>query len=438
MANDALAEILTAEKVPEILIAEIGKALTLKSFAMLVDKPCNLEAALHSGLPASAADSITPFVLAGLKAAWAQALKTCASQGPPIALASTGASSSEAATISSWSDAFPAKLSATFTKEIRLRFESSYPGELLDDSSMPSSRLLALAHRYKTDCTYKFIPWKLRLSERAQEELTAFRPRKMPKLEDLMYDEVPSRDIPDNGISQMLLYSLLDLAASAFTMLEAAHLASFRAYNRLFVKLAFRRHTAESGLRGPSVAEMQAADKEAWRVIGDLTSKGWSLDDALHEVVEVRCLLHSELQARALPPQSFPSCSQAVGGVKVVARAKALSQAPRSSLHGSLHLWTHLTRSMSFANSSICAVVALVKIASSCTSAALTRILSLAWVTTPHTNMWTSEDARDLQGRRRPGRWHCLPFLWSCLRRCMSQTLLRWRVSLFPQLLLFM
>ena len=322
MAHDALPEILSAEKIPEILIAEIGKALTLKSFAMLVDKPCDLEAALHSGLPASASDAITPFVLAGLKAAWAQALKTCASQGPPIALASTGASPSEAATISSWSDAFPAKLSATFTKDIRVRFESSYPGELLDDSSMPSSRLLALAHRYKTDCTYKFIPWKLRLSERAQEELTALRPRKVPKLEDLMYDEVPSRDIPDNGISQMLLYSLLDLTAIAFTRLEAAHLASFRAYNRLFVKLAFRRHTADSGLRGPSVADMQAADKEAWRVIGDLTSKGWSLDDALHEVVEVRCLLHSELQARAAPPKP-PKFQPSTGGRKGGGKGKA-------------------------------------------------------------------------------------------------------------------
>ena len=76
MANDALAEVLTAEKVPEILITEISKAFTLKSFAMLVDKPCDLETPLHSGLPASAADCITPFVLAGLKAAWAQALKT--------------------------------------------------------------------------------------------------------------------------------------------------------------------------------------------------------------------------------------------------------------------------------------------------------------------------------------------------------------------------
>ena len=67
MAHDALPEILSAEKIPEILITEIGKALTLKSFAMLVDKPCDLEAALHSGLPASASDAITPFVLAGFQ-----------------------------------------------------------------------------------------------------------------------------------------------------------------------------------------------------------------------------------------------------------------------------------------------------------------------------------------------------------------------------------
>ena len=68
-------------------------------------------------------------------------------------------------------------------------------------------------------------------------------------------------------------------------------------------------------MRGPSVAEMQAADKEAWRVVGDLTSKGWSLDDALHEVVEVRCLLHSELQARAAPAK-LPKLQPGSGGRK--------------------------------------------------------------------------------------------------------------------------
>ena len=50
MAQDSLGEILKAEKVPEPLTSEIVKALTLKSCAMLVDKPCDLEAALHSGL----------------------------------------------------------------------------------------------------------------------------------------------------------------------------------------------------------------------------------------------------------------------------------------------------------------------------------------------------------------------------------------------------
>ena len=119
----------------------------------------------------------------------------------------------------------------------------------------------------------------------------------------------------------MLLYSLLDLVAIAFTMLEAANLASYRAYNRLFIILAFRRHTADSGLRGPSVAEMQAADKEVWRVIGDLTSKGWSLDDALREVVEVRCLLHSELQSRAAPPK-LPKGPPGSGGRKGGGRGK--------------------------------------------------------------------------------------------------------------------
>ena len=181
------------------------------------------------------------------------------------------------------------------------------------------------------------------------------------------------RDIPDGGISQMLFYSLLDLAAIAFTMLEAAHLASFRACNRLFVKPAFRRHTADSGLRGPSVAEMQAADKEAWRVIGDLTSKGWSLDDALHEVVEVRCLLHSELQSRAAPPK-MPKWSPKFSGGKAVARARAPSQEQQSSLPGSLRSWMHLARSTSFASNSICAVGVRVKIASSCINVASTKI----------------------------------------------------------------
>ena len=165
-------------------------------------------------LPAAAADCITPFVLAGLKAAWA-ALKTCASEGKPPAWLPQGLRPPRQP---------PFRLG-------RMHFLQSCQLHSLRRFVSGSNHLILVNFLTTVACLrvaywlwpYKFIPWKLRLSERAQEELTAFRPRKTPKLEDLVYDEVPSRDIPDGGISQMLLYSLLDLVAIAFTMLEAAH-----------------------------------------------------------------------------------------------------------------------------------------------------------------------------------------------------------------------
>ena len=152
---------------------------------------------------------------------------------------------------------------------------------------------------------FKYIPWHLRLSDKTQEELSLHRPRKVPRLEDLLWDDVPLRDIPSNGISQMFLFHLLELISIAYAMLEAAHLSSFRKYNKLFISLAFRKHQAEVGLRNPTVLELQQADRAAWKVISDLCIRGWTLDDALHEVVEVRCVLHSELQPRPAPPKAI-------------------------------------------------------------------------------------------------------------------------------------
>ena len=213
-----------------------------------------------------------------------------------------------------------------------------------------------------------------------------------------MCDEVPSRDIPDGGISQMLLYSLLDLAAIAFTMLEAAHLASFRAYNRLFVKLAFRRHTADSQVCG--VHQLRKCNLR--------TRKHGGLLAILHPKAGVSMMPCMRLWRFAaycirscslgLLLQRCPSGHQALVGGSAVARARAPSQEQQSSLPGSLHSWMHLTRSTSFASNSICAVDAHVKIASSCASVASTKIPSLAWETALHTGVWINEDARDLQG----------------------------------------
>ena len=248
---------------------------------------------------------LTPFVLANMKAAWSAALATFASgsSGQPSSATALDASKS-ASDVASWSDTFPPKLSTAFTKQIITRFESAYPGDILDDSNTPSSRLLALCNKYLSDKSFKYIPWHLRLSDKTQEELSLHRPRKVPRLEDLLWDDVPSRDIPSNGISQMFLFHLLELVSIAYATLEAAHLSSFRKYNKLFMSLAFRRHQSDAGLRNPTVIELQQADRAAWKTISDLCVRGWSLDDALHEVVEVRCILHSELQPRPAPPKA--------------------------------------------------------------------------------------------------------------------------------------
>ena len=300
-----LGAFLQQHKVPSAVANELATSLTFGAFAMLAASPDELSTTLQASLSSEAVAMLTPFVLANMKAAWSAALATCASGSSAQTSAATTLDASKSASdVASWSDTFPPKLSTAFTKQIITRFESSYPGDILDDSNTPSSRLLALCNKYLSDKSFKYIPWHLRLSDKTQEELSLHRPRKVPRLEDLLWDDVPSRDIPSNGISQMFLFHLLELVSIAYAMLEAAHLSSFRKYNKLFISLAFRRHQSDAGLRNPSVIELQQADRAAWKTISDLCIRGWSLDDALHEVVEVRCILHSELQPRPAPPKA--------------------------------------------------------------------------------------------------------------------------------------
>ena len=301
-----LAAFLQQHKIPALIANELAASLTFGAFAMLAASPDELARTLQASLSSEAVDMLNAFVLANMKAAWSAALATFASASSGQPSSATTLDASKAATdVTSWADAFPPKLSTAFTKQIINRFESAYPGDILDDSNTPSSRLLALCNKYLSDKSFKYIPWHLRLSDKTQEEISVHRPRKVPRLEDLLWDDVPSRDIPSYGISQMFLFHLLELVSIAYAMLEAAHLSSFRKYNKLFISLAFRRHQSDAGLRNPTVIELQQADRAAWKAISDLCIRGWSLDDALHEVVEVRCILHSELQPRPAPPKAI-------------------------------------------------------------------------------------------------------------------------------------
>ena len=256
-----LAQILKEEKVPEAISQQLCSQLTINSFACICASPDDLFEALKDALDAPAFAQVTPVVLACSKASYHRCIAAVVSSSAPpwAAGASLPASSGNSP---SWVQPFPAKLSVDKVSAMKSTFEDSYPSEILDSSSMPSSRLLAACNRQH----YSYIA-RFRLSEKKLDEIQASRPKKIARLDDYIFDEVPSRDISDSGVSQMFLAHLLGLIAFAFCMLEVGHLSSFGAYNKLFIKLAFQKPPADSGLRCPNVTEMQSADKEAWKSI---------------------------------------------------------------------------------------------------------------------------------------------------------------------------
>ncbi|CAE7246343.1 GIP, partial [Symbiodinium sp. KB8] len=208
---------------------------------------------------------------------------------------------------SSWQESWPAKLSAERTAELRKRFEDDYPTELLDSDSFPSSRLLALTSKMVADKEIRWLPWKFRLSAKAQDDSLLIRPKKLPRLtelSDLLLDEAPSRDIHDGPASFNLINQLLTLATNSIALCRGAHLGSLKLYQKEFLKLCFVKYESASKLRGPTSLEAQAADKRAWELIGELVNiHAWKLDDALHEVTQVRADLSTLLAPRAQLPK---------------------------------------------------------------------------------------------------------------------------------------
>ena len=191
--------------------------------------------------------------------------------------------------------------------ELRKRFEDDYPTELLDSDSFPSSRLLALTSKMVADKEIRWLPWKFRLSAKAQDDTLLIRPKKLPRLSelsDLLLDEAPSRDIHDGPASFNLINQLLTLATNSIALCRGAHLGSLKLYQKKFLKLCFTKYESASNLRGPTSLEAQAADKRAWELIGELVNiHAWKLDDALHEVTQVRADLSTLLAPRAQIPK---------------------------------------------------------------------------------------------------------------------------------------
>ena len=112
------------------------------------------------------------------------------------------------------------------------RFRARYPSEPLSAECMPSARLLALVAKQLQDKHWRYVPWKYRLSEEHQEKQSMTRPAKAPRLESLLFDDVPTRDIPTPTMGKCLMQELLRLQAVAIAVCGGAHLYTLLEMNR--------------------------------------------------------------------------------------------------------------------------------------------------------------------------------------------------------------
>ena len=247
------------------------------------------------------------------KAQFRAAFRKClALQCPDPPEAVTPGQSQESQASASWSESFAPKLDSVVIDGLKSKFLANYPSELLNQDTMPSTRLLSLVYHQIQKKRWSWIPWKYRLTVAKSEEVSSQRQSKLPKLEvaslhHLLVDDPPSIDASNTGMGLNGVPNLLAVHDVAIAMCGGAHLANLKAYSAKFLGYLTQRVDPESMLRCASITEAQSADRQIWGSIADLMSeRKWGLDDCLHEFTHIRHDLPGLLQLPPRPPKATP------------------------------------------------------------------------------------------------------------------------------------
>ena len=236
---------------------------------------------------------LSPLHKASLRLAW----KKCQSSTHQGALAPTPAvANPEVAApplAGSWSETFAPKLTSANVSQIKAAFKKNYPAEVLLPENLPSLRLLSMVVHQKSKQDFKWIPWKYRLTSAKCDELTSSKSSKMARAEgiqlhSILMDEPPAMEISNGGLGLHALRQMFETFAFAMSMAEVCHLSSLKAYYLKFLSLMTQKFDADTGLRGPTILEAQAADKALMITAIDLVmERSWTWDDALYEVTHI-------------------------------------------------------------------------------------------------------------------------------------------------------
>ncbi|CAL1132800.1 unnamed protein product [Cladocopium goreaui] len=250
---------------------------------------------------------------ASVRAAFKMCQSALQSVAAPSAPSSASASGDPMTSQNSWAESFPPKLDSSVIDQLKAKFLASYPSELVNHDTMPSTRLLSLVHHQLLKKQWAWIPWKYRLTMAKADEISSQRQTKMPKLElaslhNLLVDEPPSIDISNSGFGVNAVRNLLAVHDMAVAMCGGAHLANLKAYSAKFLGFLTQKVDPETMLRCASITEAQAADRQICAAIADLMAeRNWDMDNCLHEFTHIRHDLPGLLQLRPRPAKAQSS-----------------------------------------------------------------------------------------------------------------------------------
>ena len=191
---------------PSLSSSILASGWTSASFAQIVSRIEGFDEVWEDLVPGQ---SLSLLNKSSLKAAWKRL------QEPSSTASSSHMQdgSSSAAHDGSWSEVFAPKLSSSAISALKKKFVDSFPSEVLNSDTMPSTRLLSLTHHHTLKSEYRWVPWKFRMSAGRADDMAMTRNHKMARLENLqlhalLVDEPPSLDISNqnmglNAVRQM-------------------------------------------------------------------------------------------------------------------------------------------------------------------------------------------------------------------------------------------
>lgn len=200
---------------------------------------------------------LVPLQVAALRLGWSK----CAHAVPPPPSVSPQASSSgvpQSVASELWVESMPPKLTASVVSQMKQKFKTNYPSEILGLDNTPSLRLLSMISHQKVKQDLKWIPWRFRLSAHKADEVTAARASKVPKIEGLqlnqLLDDPPSVEVSNGTLGLHALRNMFECWAYAMALNELAHLASLKEYFLRFMGFMTTRYESDSGHPGSPIS----------------------------------------------------------------------------------------------------------------------------------------------------------------------------------------